>query len=162
MAWAFLQSEPDLPEGLSEKAIALIDRLAKETFFRELPDIDQAAATILGEYDQRFTAAVDARASAYQTALGNLKSNSAWGSLNKDQQDRIAGQIGRIGPQQGTERRLEIARCMITDPKLLLLDEPAAGLNPQETRELDELINELRANHGVSVLLKCSVDAIIA
>ncbi len=53
----------------------------------------------------------------------------------------------------GQQRRLEIARCMITDPKLLLLDEPAAGLNPQETRELDELINELRANHGVSVLL---------
>jgi branched-chain amino acid transport system ATP-binding protein len=53
----------------------------------------------------------------------------------------------------GQQRRLEIARCMITDPKLLLLDEPAAGLNPQETRELDELINELRTNHGVSVLL---------
>ena len=53
----------------------------------------------------------------------------------------------------GQQRRLEIARCMITRPKLLLLDEPAAGLNPQETRELDRLIMELRANHGVAVLL---------
>ncbi len=53
----------------------------------------------------------------------------------------------------GQQRRLEIARCMITRPKLLLLDEPAAGLNPQETRELDRLIMELRAEHGVSVLL---------
>jgi branched-chain amino acid transport system ATP-binding protein len=53
----------------------------------------------------------------------------------------------------GQQRRLEIARCMITQPKLLLLDEPAAGLNPQETRELDTLITELRARHGVAVLL---------
>ncbi|MCP5158729.1 MAG: high-affinity branched-chain amino acid ABC transporter ATP-binding protein LivG [Gammaproteobacteria bacterium] len=53
----------------------------------------------------------------------------------------------------GQQRRLEIARCMITQPKLLMLDEPAAGLNPQETRDLDRLINELRAEHGVAVLL---------
>lgn len=53
----------------------------------------------------------------------------------------------------GQQRRLEIARCMVTDPQLLMLDEPAAGLNPNETRELDDLISELRKNHGVSVLL---------
>ncbi|MCB1777995.1 MAG: high-affinity branched-chain amino acid ABC transporter ATP-binding protein LivG [Candidatus Competibacteraceae bacterium] len=53
----------------------------------------------------------------------------------------------------GQQRRLEIARCMITRPKLLMLDEPAAGLNPQETRDLDRLINELRAEHDVAVLL---------
>jgi branched-chain amino acid transport system ATP-binding protein len=53
----------------------------------------------------------------------------------------------------GQQRRLEIARCMIGNPRLLMLDEPAAGLNPQETRDLDRLINELRADHGVSVLL---------
>ena len=53
----------------------------------------------------------------------------------------------------GQQRRLEIARCMITHPKVLMLDEPAAGLNPQETRDLDRLINELRAEHDVAVLL---------
>jgi branched-chain amino acid transport system ATP-binding protein len=53
----------------------------------------------------------------------------------------------------GQQRRLEIARCMITRPRLLLLDEPAAGLNPQETRELEQLIDTLRLEHGVSVLL---------
>ena len=53
----------------------------------------------------------------------------------------------------GQQRRLEIARCMITRPQLLLLDEPAAGLNPQETRELDGLIRDLCDHHQVAVLL---------
>ena len=53
----------------------------------------------------------------------------------------------------GQQRRLEIARCMVTNPELLMLDEPAAGLNPKETRELDELISDLRTSHDVSVLL---------
>jgi branched-chain amino acid transport system ATP-binding protein len=53
----------------------------------------------------------------------------------------------------GQQRRLEIARCMVTQPRLLMLDEPAAGLNPQETRELDQLIMGLRQDHGVAVLL---------
>ncbi|MGK6328778.1 high-affinity branched-chain amino acid ABC transporter ATP-binding protein LivG [Erwinia sp. DT-104] len=53
----------------------------------------------------------------------------------------------------GQQRRLEIARCMVTRPQILMLDEPAAGLNPKETLELDELIAELRNEHKVSVLL---------
>lgn len=53
----------------------------------------------------------------------------------------------------GQQRRLEIARCMVTRPSLLMLDEPAAGLNPSETEELKLLINDLRNNHGISVLL---------
>lgn len=53
----------------------------------------------------------------------------------------------------GAQRRLEIARAMATEPRLLLLDEPAAGMNPQETAELKELVLELRAKHDLSVLL---------
>lgn len=53
----------------------------------------------------------------------------------------------------GAQRRLEIARAMATDPFLLLLDEPAAGMNPHETQELDELILWIRENENISILL---------
>lgn len=53
----------------------------------------------------------------------------------------------------GAQRRLEIARAMATDPFLLLLDEPAAGMNPLETRELDDLIVKIRDQEGISILL---------
>lgn len=53
----------------------------------------------------------------------------------------------------GHQRRLEIARCMITEPKLLMLDEPAAGLNPQEKKDLQHLIGRLRDEYGVTILL---------
>lgn len=53
----------------------------------------------------------------------------------------------------GDQRRLEIARAMCTGPQLLCLDEPAAGLNPRESAELNELLQFIRAEHGTSVLL---------
>ena len=53
----------------------------------------------------------------------------------------------------GDQRRLEIARAMCTQPKLLCLDEPAAGLNPRETGELGQLLTRIRDEFGVGVLL---------
>src|SRR6201993_4720442 len=53
----------------------------------------------------------------------------------------------------GAQRRLEIARAMCTDPVLLCLDEPAAGLNPRESAELNALIQRIRGEHATSVLL---------
>ncbi len=53
----------------------------------------------------------------------------------------------------GAQRRLEIARALATEPFLLLLDEPAAGMNPQETKELDDLILWLRDNEDLTILL---------
>ena len=53
----------------------------------------------------------------------------------------------------GAQRRLEIARAMATDPALLCLDEPAAGLNPRESAELNELLRAIRDEHGTSILL---------
>jgi len=53
----------------------------------------------------------------------------------------------------GHQRRLEIARCMVKRPRLLMLDEPAAGLNPQEKQDLQKLIDQLRKTFNVAVLL---------
>lgn len=62
--------------------------------------------------------------------------------------DREAGTLS-----YGQQRRLEVARCMVRRPTVLMLDEPAAGLNPRETEELDELIAKLRSEWGVAVVL---------
>lgn len=53
----------------------------------------------------------------------------------------------------GAQRVLEIARAMATEPQLLLLDEPAAGLNPQETKQLDDMIKRIRDDEGITILL---------
>ncbi len=62
--------------------------------------------------------------------------------------DEIAGSL-----PYGIQRRLEIARALATNPKLLLLDEPAAGMNPQETQELGEYIVEIKKNHDLTILM---------
>ncbi len=53
----------------------------------------------------------------------------------------------------GDQRRMEIARALATDPKILLLDEPAAGMNPQETENLMATIRKIHSDHDVSILI---------
>jgi branched-chain amino acid transport system ATP-binding protein len=65
-----------------------------------------------------------------------------------DRADDPAGEL-----PYGAQRRLEIARAMCTDPVLLCLDEPAAGLNPRESADLNALLLSIRADHNTSVLL---------
>jgi branched-chain amino acid transport system ATP-binding protein len=66
----------------------------------------------------------------------------------------LAGQGGHLARNlpYGNQRRLEIARALATDPKLLLLDEPTAGMNPQETREAEELIFRIR-DSGLAIVV---------
>jgi len=66
----------------------------------------------------------------------------------KDAAQERAGQL-----PYGHQRRLEIARALATRPRLLLLDEPAAGLNPQETLELMDFLREIRARHRLTLLV---------
>ena len=65
-----------------------------------------------------------------------------------DRADEPAGSL-----PYGDQRRLEIARAMCTGPCLLCLDEPAAGLNPRETADLNALITSIRDQHQIGVLL---------
>ncbi len=65
-----------------------------------------------------------------------------------DQADVDAGTL-----PYGGQRRLEIARAMCTEPVLLCLDEPAAGLNPRESAELNALLNFIKAEHRIGILL---------
>jgi len=53
----------------------------------------------------------------------------------------------------GDQRRLEVARALATEPKLLLLDEPTAGMNPQETADFTAFVQELRTDRGLTVLM---------
>jgi branched-chain amino acid transport system ATP-binding protein len=53
----------------------------------------------------------------------------------------------------GDQRRLEIARALAAEPLLLLLDEPAAGMNPQETEEITQLFRDIRDDMGITILL---------
>ncbi len=87
----------------------------------------------------------------YKHAEARAKEKAAaW--LNRvglyDRADDPAGEL-----PYGAQRRLEIARAMCTDPVLLCLDEPAAGLNPRESAELNELLMSIRNNAETSILL---------
>ena len=66
--------------------------------------------------------------------------------------DDKADELAKYFPY-GEQRRLEIARALAAKPKLLLLDEPAAGMNPQETAELTEMIRWIKEEFKISILL---------
>jgi len=76
---------------------------------------------------------------------------TSYGILEKVELEQYADEFAENLPY-GAQRRLEIARALATEPLLLLLDEPAAGMNPQETIELEELIKGI-ASEGQSILL---------
>ena len=82
----------------------------------------------------------------------------AWARVRAEELLRLVGLRG-IGGElaknlpYGDQRRLEVARALGSDPKLLLLDEPTAGMNPNETADMMSLINKLRSELGLTVLL---------
>ncbi len=105
------------------------------------PLMRASGMTVLGligapSYRRKETEAVD-RAKDWLDKIGLL-----------DRADDPAGEL-----PYGAQRRLEIARAMCTDPVLLCLDEPAAGLNPRESAELSALMRSIRADYHTSVLL---------
>ena len=77
--WSFLREEPDISEELRAKAATLDDLLARETFFKEVPSIEQRAKAIESEYERRFQEALDARVAAYSKAFHELVSRFGLG-----------------------------------------------------------------------------------
>ena len=102
-AWPVLREEPDIEEGLRTKAAALEDLLAKETFFRDLPMIEQHARAIDAEYERRFEEASKERVDAYTKAFARLVKTPGWSEIDEDEQRRIAGPLQR-GMSQGKDR----------------------------------------------------------
>ncbi len=99
----------------------------------------------------------------YPTVSGMLRLPPFW-KKEKEFHERAMDLLGIFGMQDmadvkagnlpyGAQRRLEIVRALATDPKLLLLDEPAAGMNPNETVELMENIVKIRDEFQIAVLL---------
>lgn len=88
--WPFLQHEPDLNDTDREHAAALADLLARESFFREIPAIDQHARGLETAYEARLQAALTARTQAYETALQHLRGTPGWEQIAEDQRDRIS------------------------------------------------------------------------
>lgn len=100
------------------------------------------------------------RHSIWRTILRTAQFNAQEAAMNDRGMEllRIFGLEERAGEQArnlpyGDQRRLEIARAMATEPKVLLLDEPAAGMNPQEKRDLARCIRTIRDEHGLTILL---------
>lgn len=78
--------------------------------------------------------------------------NDSYRILKKIGLEKFVNEFAKNLPY-GAQRRLEIARALATEPIVLLLDEPAAGMNAHETRELDELIIKIRDEEDISILL---------
>ena len=91
--WAFLGQETDLANELRSKAEALRDMMSRETFYRDLAQIDQQANAIDSEYQARLASAATAHTDAYQQAIETLHGNAAWPELNEEQQTRVASPL---------------------------------------------------------------------
>jgi len=93
MAWPFLDKEPDLSEDLRSRATELHDLFSRETFFRDLPAIEQHAGAIESEYVRRFEDALQARVEAYTEAFDQLTKTPGWSTLQEDVQRSIAAPL---------------------------------------------------------------------
>lgn len=88
--WTFLEQEADIADDLRMCATELEDLLQRETFFKELPAIEQHTRALELEYQRRFDEALDARVAAYTKAFDELVKTPGWTEIDEDQQRRLA------------------------------------------------------------------------
>jgi len=166
--WPFLDGEDDLDEACGAHAEELGDLLDRETFFRELPAIDEHARALEQEYQRRYDEAVTARADAYEVALEELRSTPGWEELAEDQQERVEGPLAGRAVRSAFEPvaipvlRADLDACpgrlakaveealRIIDGKRLVCVQAAkhfrGGVETEE--ELEDALGELRAECG--------------
>jgi hypothetical protein len=101
--WPFLDQEPDISEDLRTKAAALKDTLDRETFYREIPVIEQSAMAIQVEYERRHEEALTTRIAAYSQALNRLVSTTGWSEIDEEQRHRLATPFERGRTRDGEQ-----------------------------------------------------------
>jgi hypothetical protein len=110
--WPFLQEELDLTGSDREHAEKLRDLMAKETFFRELPAIDEHTRELEAEFRGRHDQAAKARVAAYEQALVKLKSTPGWEQLNEEQQQRVSAPLAsRAQTSSGAGQSIPLLRA---------------------------------------------------
>ena len=118
--------------------------------FKQLTVLDNVKIGLHNQYEYSTAAAILRLPSYFKTEKQmNEKALELLSVFNlEDEADTISANL-----PYGKQRKLEIARAMATNPKLLLLDEPAAGMNPNETQELMDDIKYVRENFDMTILL---------
>lgn len=96
--WPLLETEPDLPDETRTRAAALRDVLARETFYKDLPALDQAARHLEAAYRTREAVAMADCEHAYDAALTNLKGHASWAAISEAQQEHVQRHLvaGRV------------------------------------------------------------------
>ncbi len=118
--------------------------------FKDLPVIDNVKAALHNEYQYSFAASIF-HTPGYRKMEKEMDERALELLKVFDLEESVDVKASNL--PYGKQRKLEIVRALATDPKLLLLDEPAAGMNPNETQELMETICYVRDEFGVTILL---------
>lgn len=105
-----LADEPDVDAALMARAKDLGDRLNKETFFREIAEIEQAATAIQTEYRRRYDAALDARVGAYIQALEDLAHTPGWERLDDAQQQEVSRHLRQCADREWNNQTIRHLR----------------------------------------------------
>lgn len=129
--WPFLASEPDIGETLVAQATELVDLVQRETFFRELPVIDQRSQAIGKAYTARFDEAIAARRQAYQQAIETLHRAPEWTQLNHEQKLKVQAPL--MGPANNEPS------TMTPIPQIRAETEHIHALNDPRGGELNKL-----------------------
>ena len=139
--------------GMKPNSITALGMARTFQNIRLFPAMTVLENVMIGRHCRTRTSIVDAILGLRKAAIEEQETvDASYQLLKKVGLEKFAGEFSRNLPY-GDQRRLEIARALATDPFLLLLDEPAAGMNPHETHELDALITRIRDEEKVAILL---------